>query len=218
MRFVILCTLIHAASVSFECKAFAQTHLFVQGASARQEPVTTTKGAAWQSVKPEKRRASGKKYYLMGNGSARTDPQRAISHYQEAIKNGYDTNDLRVEMGRLLRSVGRLQEAAEQFRVVIRRDADNLRAHLGLAYTSGSIGQHEEALKEFGEVKRLDPRSYGEGIFAPDVAQSLDALGRYKEALAEYEAALRCRCHGESADENFKRRVQAIKEKLSHTQ
>jgi tetratricopeptide (TPR) repeat protein len=151
----------------------------------------------------------------MGNRVASTNPQLAVEYYKVAVKNGYDTEGVRVQLGQLLRGLRRYNESIEQFLIVIRRDKDSLRAHLGLAYTFINSGQYEKALQEFGEVKRLDYDSYESGLFANYIAQCLDALSRYEEALEEYEAALRCHCYGESVDKTIRARILELREKLS---
>lgn len=175
----------------------------------------TATGPIYQNDKSERRQTSGEKYYVLGNKSADRDPEQAIKYYRMAIKKGVDTDNLRIELGIQLRMLRRYDEASEQFRVAIKRNGGSMRAHLGLAYTLLYSKNYEEALVEFGHVKRLDPDSYRTGLLSDYIAESLDALGRYEEALTEYQLALQCNCKEQSVNDRIAKRIGEIKGMLN---
>lgn len=84
-----------------------------------------------------------------------------------------------------------LQEAATQFRIVIRLDPTNASAWLLLATTLDNMGQDEEALNAYKQTINIDPT-------APTARDAYNNIGllykvqkKYKEAKNAYEAALR---------------------------
>lgn len=160
---------------------------------------------------PEEQSPEGYRYYVMGNRNSDINPERAAEQYKTALKKGYDTVELRLRLGRLLRLLKRPEEAFEHYRAATRIDAEDMRPHLSLAHALLDARRYEEALGEFEFVKKLSPEEYKLGMFSDDIGKSLDALERYEEALKEYEASLRCGCNGELKDDLVRRRIEEIK-------
>lgn len=160
---------------------------------------------------PEEQSPEGYRYYVMGNRNSDVNPERAVEQYETALKKGYDTVELRLRLGGMLRLLKRPEEAFQQYRAAIRIDAQSMRPHLALAHALLDAGRYEEALGEFEVLKKLSPEEYKLGMFADDMGKSLDALERYEEALKEYEASLRCGCNGELKDDSVRRRIEEIK-------
>jgi tetratricopeptide (TPR) repeat protein len=135
---------------------------------------------------------SGADHYGQANYlKAGHESEEALREYQLAIESGYDTADVRVGLGDLLRDqLNREDEAIEQFRIAVQRDKSHFGAHSRLAQSLLSTEQYDEALRELNIVKRLDPEQAAEGFYAYQTAKALDGLGRYDEALTEYEQFL----------------------------
>lgn len=168
-----------------------------------------------QSAKrPQKESPEGERYYVLGNGNAFRRPEQAVEYYKTAIEKGFDTLDLRLEMGNLLRFLKRYDEAVEQLRIAIEMDERDMGPHLSLAYTFLFSGCYEDALKEFDIVKVLDPEDYNDGILSIYIGDCLYEVGRYEEALKEYRAVLRCDCYEDEDANRAKERVDEIERKL----
>jgi tetratricopeptide (TPR) repeat protein len=134
------------------------------------------------------RQVSGEEHWVRGD---QTEYEEAAKEYKLAIENGYDTNEVRTEMGRLLaRQLHRHEEAIEQFRIAIQRDEKDWRAHWSLAQSLLETKMYDEALRELEMVKRLDPANTSREFYTYYTAKALDGLGRQEEALKEYQVFL----------------------------
>jgi tetratricopeptide (TPR) repeat protein len=138
-----------------------------------------------------------------------------------AIANGYDTNWVRTELGRILaRHLRRHEEAIDEFRVAIQRDKNDWRAHWSLSESLLQMKQYNEALKELQMAKGLDAEGRSNGFYDYYTAKALDGLGRYNEAVQDYEAFLK---RAEKVESNsprvreVKARVEAL-QKRKHQQ
>lgn len=182
-------------------------------ATRRQERATE---GPERAANYEKKSPLGYKHYVRGNGISDTDPERAVEQYKLAVEKGYDTVELRMKMGNILRTLQRPEEAIVQYRVAIGLDERSVRPHIALAHALLDHGQHGEALKEFEIIKTLAPEDFMLGIFSDEVATCLDALGRYEEALEAYQTAIRCNCNADPRDELIKKRIEEIKRLLAN--
>lgn len=143
--------------------------------------------------------------------------EEAVQEYKLAIANGYDTNWVRTELGRVLaRYLGRHEEAIDEFRVAIQRDKNDWRAHWSLSESLLQTKQYDEALKELQTAKSLDAEGRSNGFYDYYTAKALDGLGRYKEAVQDCEAFLK---RAERVEPNsprvreVKARLEALKNK-----
>jgi len=118
--------------------------------------------------------------------------EEAVQEYKLAIANGYDTNWLRTELGRVLaRYLHRDEEAVEEFRVAIQRDKNDWRAHWLLSESLLETKKYDEALQELQVAKQLDAEGRSNGFYDYYTAEAFDGLGRYDEALKDYQAFLK---------------------------
>jgi tetratricopeptide (TPR) repeat protein len=118
--------------------------------------------------------------------------EEAVREYRLAIANGYDTNWLRTELGRVLMLyLGRPQEATPEFRVAIERDKNDWRAHWLLSQSLLLTKQYDDAWKELQTAKDLDAEGRANGFYDYYTAKALDGLGRNVEAIQAYEAFLK---------------------------
>lgn len=148
--------------------------------------------------------------------------EEALKEYRLAIAKGYDTADLRYEMGSVLaKQLNRHEEAVEQFRLAVQRDEGYWRAHWALTQSLLKIKQYDEVLKEIEVVKELDPREERQPIYAYYNARALEGLNRYREALQNYEIYLQ---YESSIAPNSKEarevrdKIKVIKEKMQSAQ
>lgn len=145
-----------------------------------------------QANQTNPKKLSGEEHWVAGNiARDMAEYEKAVKEYQLAIENGYDTNELRTELGIVLdHYLRRPEEAANHFRVAIERDEKDWRAHWSLANSLLETKQYDEALRELEIVKRLDPQNTSSGFYAYYTAKALDGLGRTDEALEQYEVFL----------------------------
>jgi Tfp pilus assembly protein PilF len=87
-----------------------------------------------------------------------------------------------------LRDAGRMDEAAEQFRLALRYRPTNEMAHYSLANVLMHQSKMDEAAGHLEQALRLKPKI---GDFHADYGYILELRGRKEEALAEYTKALR---------------------------
>jgi TolB-like protein/class 3 adenylate cyclase len=83
------------------------------------------------------------------------------------------------------RLLGRNESAIGAFKAAIKRNADNLALHVGLASTLGELGRLEDAETPVAEILRLSPdfsvKTYMEGLSYRDPAE----LARFEEGLCK---------------------------------
>ena len=115
------------------------------------------------------------------------NPEEAISHYSEAVR--LDTSDYlsRLKMADLFAQVGKFNEAKEQCNIVLKRFADNSRAHNILGIVAGKQKLYDEAVKEFNEAIRLDSNNadaYNDfGILYERMGKPADAMEMYNKSI-----------------------------------
>ena len=83
---------------------------------------------------------------------------------------------------------GKLEEAEKAFRGVLAKDPSSAPVHNNLGIVLQERQQHEQAVAEFREAARLDPRYVAPRIL---LGASLLALGRVSEARKELERAVK---------------------------
>lgn len=163
---------------------------------------------------------SGEEHYGQANNLKQgLESEEALKEYNLAIEKGYDTAELRYELGHLLATqLNRHEDAVEQFRKAVQIDNTNWRAHWALAQSLLEIKRYKEAWDELQIVRRLDPEGESEGHYTYYVAKSLDGLERYNEALNEYEAFLERASKirpGAPDVREAKARIKVLREKLN---
>lgn len=122
----------------------------------------------------------------------KANAQAALSEYKLAIEKGYDTVELRIQLGCLLAfRLDQPGEAVAHFRIGLERDPHNWRIHFPLAQILLQLQQYQEALKEIKESQRLDKDGRANGFYFYYLAKAHDGLGESKEALRYYRLALK---------------------------
>src|SRR5262249_45277363 len=94
----------------------------------------------------------------------------------------------RYDYGASLRESGRLEEAADQFRIALNFNPKEDKGHFSLASVLLRQSKTEEATKHLNEALRLNPSV---GDYHAEYAYALELSGRNDEAVGEYAEALR---------------------------
>lgn len=138
-------------------------------------------------------RLSGEDHYYRANNLKQAlEPEEALKEYDLAIENGYDTVELRIQLGTLLADpLNRPEEAVEQLQIAARRDEGNWRTHWPLAQSLLATKEYEQALIEIQVADSLDPEGHADGFYLFYTAKAFEGLERYAEALKQYEAFLK---------------------------
>jgi tetratricopeptide (TPR) repeat protein len=153
---------------------------------SRNDAAALDGGDTAQEVKPQA--MSGEDHYNLAS-DLKHDRQAddSLREYNLALQAGYDTADLRVELGLLLGDqLRRYPEACDQLRIAVQREPRNWRAHSGLGTFLLLDGRYEEALAELTIADKLDPDSRSYPYYSYEKAKAFDALQRYRDALHEY--------------------------------
>lgn len=185
--------------------------------SANTETKTRT-GHAPDAV--EQDRLSGEDHYARANNMANGEPEGALKEYNLAIEKGYDTVELRIQLGRVLaKYLKRPAEAVGHLHIATQRDEKNWRAHWSLALSLLETERFDEAFTEFTIARGLDPELGG--FYGYYIGRALEGMGRYEDALINYREYLE---HEERISSNapeiseVKERIKAIREKMQPVQ
>lgn len=188
----------------------------VASSSRSEERAESNSSANAQGKEP----MSGEDHYYRANNLKQAlEADEALKEYHLAIENGYDTVELRIELGTLLAGqLKRYEEAVEELRIAARREEGNWRAHWPLSQALLATKQYDEALTEIEASDRLDPEGHADGFYTFYRAKAFDGLERYREALEEYEAFLKHYVEISPGDPDVieaRERIKAIREILN---
>lgn len=114
--------------------------------------------------------------------------EEALMSFDRALALAPQSANVLINRGSALTALRRYTEAADAFRQAIRLEPDNYVAHynLGTVLLQGLLSA-AEAVGEFDEALRLKP-DYGPSYH--NRANAHDDLGRYREAIADFQSAL----------------------------
>lgn len=108
------------------------------------------------------------------------DDALAVRKYQELLKRYPDAVEVRANLGAALSTLGRYDEAIEQYRAVLaKKDNPNLRLNLALAYYKK--GDLREAAQQLNTLDRAQP---GDTRVATLLADCYSRLGQDEKAIA----------------------------------
>jgi tetratricopeptide (TPR) repeat protein len=120
----------------------------------------------------------------------------AINEYKSIIEKGCDTEESRMSLGLAMAGAKRFNEAAEQYRTVIKRNPKHWAAHWTLAQTLIlELNQYDEGLKMVYKSKDLDNMGDIGYIYDFFIAKALDGLGDYKRASLHYQKYIKEQSH-----------------------
>lgn len=113
---------------------------------------------------------------------------KAIAHYQDALRLKPDFTDAAVNLGVAYKLLGRNEEALAQFATVLKFNPDDPDARNNLGVVLTDLGRYEEALAHFTAILKLNPR---DATACYNAGNAWTGLKRPAEAIAQYQAALR---------------------------
>ncbi len=113
--------------------------------------------------------------------------EEAIKELQRAIKAGEKSADVYAALGHLQFEVGRFDQAAESYALVVEREPLHRTCHYNLAVCLEKIGRHKDALSSFEKAVEIDSVRPEFGI---GVGVALLHLRRFAEAAKAFDACL----------------------------
>jgi protein O-GlcNAc transferase len=131
----------------------------------------------------------------------------AISNY-EAIRDSLGTVD-RYYLAQAYAKSNKVDRAVEQFREVVRLDRDNYKGvYCNMAYAYYEANRYESAIKVAHEGLAADSSS---ACLRFCWAQALDKLGRHKDAIPVFEAALADPTYADAAKKELERQRRIVR-------
>jgi len=131
----------------------------------------------------------------------------AIAHY-EAIRDSLGTVD-RYYLAQAYAKSNKVDRAVEQFREVVRLDKENYKGvYCNMAYAYYDANRYESAIKVAHEGLATDSSS---ACLHFCWAQALDKLGRHKDAIPVFEAALGDPAYAEAAKRELERQRRIVR-------
>jgi tetratricopeptide (TPR) repeat protein len=131
----------------------------------------------------------------------------AISNY-EAIRDSLGTVD-RYYLAQAYAKSSKVDRAVEQFREVVRLDKENYKGvYCNMAYAYYEANRYESAIKAVHEGLQEDSTS---ACLHFCWAQALDKLGRHKDAIPVFEAALGDPAYAEAAKRELERQRRIVR-------
>lgn len=117
-------------------------------------------------------------------------PAEALDHFHQALEGDperEDTASIYSYMGVCLKDMGRFREALEPLRQGLAVDSERTDIHNLMGFCHFQLKEHEQAIRCFENVIRLDP---GSAIDYANIASNYRDLGRPAEAVRYYRMAL----------------------------
>ena len=131
----------------------------------------------------------------------------AISHY-EAIRDSLGTVD-RYYLAQAYAKSNKVDRAVEQFREVVRLDKENYKGvYCNMAYAYYDANRYESAIRIANEGLAADSTS---ACLHFCWAQALDKLGRHKDAIPVFEAALADPAYADAAKRELERQRRIVR-------
>jgi tetratricopeptide (TPR) repeat protein len=130
----------------------------------------------------------------------------AMGHVQEAMRVRPDDALVIAAYGKLLRNLGRIEEADEQFRLAIRKDATQGNAYFSLAYNhrlteaDRPLIEQMKRLSESGELSAQERTHLEYGL-----GKAHEDLGEFQQAMSYFERANQLARAAKYGDQPFSR-------------
>lgn len=113
----------------------------------------------------------------------------AIPEYQSLLANGCDYDPVRMAYGLALAESDRFHEAADQYRLVTKRDPRHWTAHWTLAQTLIlELDEFKEGLQETNRAKELDDLGDINHLYDYFFGRAFEGMGKPELALDHYRA------------------------------
>jgi choline-sulfatase len=131
-------------------------------------------------------------YVLAAQGAARILQsqgrlEEAIQVLRRAVANR-PGSDARLQLGQVMRAAGRIDDAASEFRSLLKSDPNNPAGHLELGLTLNRLGKSDEAIEHLRRCLQLDPASADARLH---LGVMLGQTGQLDQARAQLEQAVR---------------------------
>jgi len=107
--------------------------------------------------------------YMLGEIAwLRSQPDRALDYYMEAVRLAPDWVDARIALGKTLTAVGRPSDALDQLTQAVREDPQSDIAHYRLAQAYRKLGRRDDAERELATFRKLrDSQAAREALSQP---------------------------------------------------
>jgi Flp pilus assembly protein TadD len=115
------------------------------------------------------------------------DYRSTLAIYQDAVDKRPNSPAAHINLGNLLNTSGRTDEAMEHYKAALQFSPDSAKAHNNLGLVLAGLGRTDEAIEHFREAVRLHP-DYHEAH--NNLGNALVLAGRAEEAIAHYNQAL----------------------------
>ncbi len=122
-------------------------------------------------------------YLLRGQGSI----EKAIEHYQKAIRLNPNFSEVRNNLGLALADEGRFDEAIKNYYEAIQLDPNNPEAPNNLGLALATEGRFDEAIKNYYRAVQINP-NYFEAL--NNLGLALGTEGRFEDAIKNYRKAI----------------------------
>jgi tetratricopeptide (TPR) repeat protein len=116
------------------------------------------------------------------------DKEEAVQACEQALKFGQDLPEVQATLGNVLISLGRYEQAGEQFRAVLAKDENHFEAKLGLARVLEATTKFDEAESLYRQAVALRPDYWG-GY--NELGAFYFGQGRYREAIFQWKQVTR---------------------------
>ena len=119
---------------------------------------------------------------------AAEDPDQAIWHYRQALRQNPGWADVYYNMGALFDSRGAHDEAVEHYQRAIEIDPQRASTHLNLANTFKRMKRVDDALRHYARVLQIDP---AHARARNNMALALRSQGRVEQAIIHFREVIR---------------------------
>lgn len=143
-------------------------------------------GCGGEAGAPKNPMEAGNSSNTVNAGAKDTVPD-ALMRYGEILRADPNNVSALGNRGRLLWSLGRLQEARRDFSIILEIDPSNISALNDRARLLTELGMNKEAFRDWGQLITLQPRDV---MVRSGLGNTLLRMGRIRDALDQFEIAM----------------------------
>lgn len=126
-------------------------------------------------------------YMQLGLLAGRDNPDMAATYFDHALSIEPESKEARYAKAKLLQDAGAFEKAKKIYREMVTTDAQNEDLFFNLGYIFYEQDSLTKSERQFDIAIQLDP-AYGQAYYARGIVR--EALGKYNEAIRDYENAL----------------------------
>ncbi len=112
---------------------------------------------------------------------------KAIDLYSKAIEQAPGFYPLYLQLGDVYRSIGRFEEAVNEYRMVLWYDPANISAYKALSQVYEEQGDYDSAIEIYEKLIKINPN---DALLHSNLANILYLKGEVKEAISSYHRAI----------------------------